>query len=223
MALSQNLEDFSIKTDGYYTATRQEMFEFIPKTARKILDVGCGSGKFGEQLLQNGELEIWGIELDPEVASHAQKRLHKVLIGSASKMVLEVPDNYFDCVVFNDILEHLVDPFDLLNLIKSKLNENGIIVCSIPNIRYYPTLKALVVNKQWKYEDAGVLDKTHLRFFTKRSLIEMFEQLNYDLLEITGINPINSWKLKIINLITLGFFSDTKYVQFACRAKPRNT
>jgi hypothetical protein len=103
---------------------------------------------------------------------------------------------------------------------KEKLSPDGVIVASIPNVRYFRNLFDLVVRGTWDYEDFGILDKTHLRFFTKKSIKEMFESLGYRILRIHGINATPSWKVALFNLATLGAFSDTQYLQFCCVAVP---
>ena len=216
---NQNL-DLSIKPAGYYTQTRPEMTNFVPKNASKILEVGCGEGLFGGQLKQKLHAEVWGVELDNNAAALAQKKLDKVLVGDISQLISRLPEAYFDCVVFNDVLEHLVDPFSVLLQIKPKLNADGVVVCSVPNVRYISVLKQLLVKKQWKYEGEGVLDKTHLRFFTQKSLIDTFNSLGYEILKIEGINAMPFWKFKLLNILSLGYLSDTQYLQLACVAKP---
>ncbi|MCX6778936.1 MAG: class I SAM-dependent methyltransferase, partial [Candidatus Magasanikbacteria bacterium] len=189
--------------------------------AKKILDVGCGMGLFGEQLKKKLNAEVWGMELDNKSGLVAKEKINRVLIGDVFQLINDLPNTYFDCIVFNDILEHLADPFSLLSRIKEKLSTNGVIVCSIPNVRYFINLKNLLVQKQWKYEDAGILDKTHLRFFTQKSIVDMFESLDYKIIKMEGINPINSWKFTLLNILSLRYLSDTEYLQFACVAKPK--
>ena len=210
-----------IKDDGYYTQTRPEMLKYIPDSAKKILDVGCGEGTFSKQLKETNTREIWGIELDEKSAEIAKQKLDKVFVGDVNSLMDKLPDNYFDVIIFNDILEHLTDPYQILNKIKTKLTPEAIIVSSLPNVRYLLNLVNLIFKKQWKYEDSGILDKTHLRFFTEKSIIDMFDSLNYELVKIEGINSIESWKFKVFNFLTFGFFSDTKHLQFACVAKPK--
>jgi len=152
----------------YFRDRRYEMIGFIPENAKKILDVGCGEGFFGYQLKREINAKIWGIEIDRTAAESAQKKLDKVIVGDISRTIGELPDSYFDCVIFNDVLEHLIDPFTILIRIKRKLSKNGQVISSIPNIRYYDQVKKFLLKKEWKYEDSGILDKTHLRFFTKK-------------------------------------------------------
>jgi SAM-dependent methyltransferase len=221
MGYREILLNLSSKPNNYFYQSRQEMLAFIPPAAQKILEVGCGGGTFGGLIKKSRNAEIWGVELDPEAAKDAAVVLDKVLVGDIIKLAPDLPDNYFDAIVFNDLLEHLPDPFSLLEKIKSKLAPGGAIVCSLPNVRYLINLKKLLWDKQWLYEDEGVLDKTHLRFFTAKSIARMFAALGYEVIKLEGINPINSYKFKIINLLTLGFLRDTCYIQFACVARAK--
>ncbi len=221
MSLNNNLTDMAIKTDGYYIQNRHEMLKFIPVDAAKILDVGCGEGKFSFQLKQRSNTEIWGIELDNISGEIAKTRLDNVLIGNLNGIIPTLPENYFDCIIFNDILEHLEDPYNTLLNIKSKLSQNGVVVSSIPNVRYISNLKKLLFDKDWHYEDEGILDKTHLRFFTQKSIINMFDTLGFEILQMEGINPSKSKNLKLANFIFMGNLTDAKFLQFASVVKPK--
>ncbi len=203
----------------YYSHVRPEMSEFVLKDAKKILDIGCGEGQFSMQFRDRAE--TWGVEMNPDIAKEAQKHLFKVFAGDISSNLNNLPNNYFDCIVFNDVLEHMTDPYSLLKEIKSKLSPTGVIVCSIPNIRHISIIKKYLIKGQWKYEDFGIMDRTHFRFFTYKSIIEMFTDSGYDMLKIKGINASSWWKSLPINILTLGFFWDTRYIQFACMAKPK--
>jgi 2-polyprenyl-3-methyl-5-hydroxy-6-metoxy-1,4-benzoquinol methylase len=220
MSVHGSITDLSAKTPTYYSHTRPEMLPFIPATAKRVLDVGCSEGGFAAQLKQILGAEVWGIELNPSVAERARQKLDRVLAGDIGEQLEQLPDGYFDCVTFNDVLEHLVDPYRILLALKQKLSPDGVIVASIPNIRYFHTLFALVVRGEWRYEDEGILDKTHLRFFTKKSIIEMFETLGYRVIRIEGINQSSGRKTKLLKLITFGGMSDIEFLEFACVARP---
>ena len=108
----------------------------------------------------------------------------------------------------------------MLASIGNSLRSDGRIVASIPNIRYYATLKALVFHKQWEYTKEGILDRTHFRFFTQRSIPNFFRESGYELTHMEGINPITlSWKLEIVFNLLGGVLDDTRYLQFACVAR----
>lgn len=205
-------------SNNYYSNTRIEMKKFIPQYAKKIIDIGCGEGVFCDSFKKN-DTELWGIEINEKVGSVAKEKLNKVLIGDVSLILDELPNNYFDCIIFNDVLEHIIDPYSVLKRIKNKLSSNGVVVCSIPNVRHVRVLRDLLFRKQWKYQESGILDRTHLRFFTKKSIKDMFDDADYQILEIRGINGTKWWKFFWINIFTFGFFSDSRFIQFACVAK----
>jgi 2-polyprenyl-3-methyl-5-hydroxy-6-metoxy-1,4-benzoquinol methylase len=208
----------------YYTGARNEMLEFIPISANTFLDIGCGDGNFGVSIKKNAAGSIvWGAELFPDAAAIAAESLDNVIVGDIVKLVDKLPDAFFDCITFNDSLEHLEDPFTLLEKLKSKLSPKGVIVSSIPNIRHYKALRSLVFGKDWKYVDAGTLDRTHLRFFTEKSIIRMFTESGYEIESIKGINKTKRGKMRILSKLSLGWLEDTLYLQYASRVKPRKT
>lgn len=191
------------------------MLEFVPETARTILDVGCGEGSFGAVLKEKLGAEVWGIELLPVEGEVAKTRLDTVLVGEVELLLSSVPDNKFDCIVCNDVLEHLVDPYSVITAFKSKLTKDGVIVFSLPNVRYFSNLKELLVDKDWQYKDEGILDRTHLRFFTKKSIERMFTEFGYEFVKYHGISPLSSWKFSLLNALTLNSLADARYLQNA--------
>lgn len=209
------------KIDKYYSYSRPEIIKLVPLSVKKVLDIGCGEGLFLSSLKKRSQIETWGVEINHDASVVAKINADKIIEGDICNIIDYLPESYFDCVVFNDILEHLVDPYSILEKIKAKLNKDGIVICSIPNIRYFDVLIDLLFKKQWKYEDSGVLDRTHLRFFTKKSIIDMFDDLGYEIIKIEGIHRVKMWKLILINMLTLGFFKDSVYIQFACIVKPK--
>ncbi len=217
------LKDFDKKPSKYFRGSRREMLEFLPKEMNKCLDIGCGEGLFGEALKATIGCEVWGLEVMAEAGAVAASRLDKVLIGDAVALLNELPDGEFDCVSFNDSLEHFVDPYSLLENIKSKLTSRGVIICSIPNVRHHKNLYNLLFKKQWRYEDAGILDKTHLRFFTEKSIIEMFEILGFEIVVMKGLSRTRRKKIRLLNFLTLGWLSDTLYSQFGCKVRLRHS
>lgn len=208
------------RADAYFGRSRPEMLKFVPVDARKILDVGCGAGAFAAQLLRDGS-EVWGIELDPAMASVARTRLSRVLQGSIEAALPSLPAHHFDCIVFNDVLEHLVDPFQVLRDMRPLLAPGGRVVASIPNVRYFYNVRELLLERQWRYRGYGILDRTHLRFFTALSMVDLFQQSGYEMLAQEGINAFDSWKFRLLERLTRGHVSDMRYEQFACVARPR--
>jgi len=214
--------DTEQKPANYFTNLRPEMAALLPAQAKKILDVGCAQGIFSENFSVRKDLEIWGIELESTEAAEAQKKLFRVINKDAIGALTELPDKHFDAIYCNDVLEHLVDPYTFLKEVKSKLSPTGVVIASIPNVRYLNNFINFVFRREWRYEDSGILDRTHLRFFTEKSIRRMFEEAGYTIESMKGINGYtSSWKFKLINLITLGLLSDTQFLQFAIIAKPK--
>lgn len=208
------------KTLDYYDNNRKEVAKYIPSEIKSILDVGCGQGAFLQLIKEKTSAKTWGIEMEPEMAEIAKKHTDTVLIGKVEDVIGSLPDRYFDCISFNDVLEHLLAPADILQLIKPKFSNNGILVASIPNVRYFGNLYELIVKKDWEYKDAGILDATHLRFFTKKSMKRMLELAGYKIVLQVGVNPITDLRFKLFNTLTLGTVNDTKYLQYVCIASP---
>jgi 2-polyprenyl-3-methyl-5-hydroxy-6-metoxy-1,4-benzoquinol methylase len=204
----------------YYGESREEMINYLSPQMRVVLDVGCAKGYFGRLAKTQLGVSVWGIEINPDAANIASKYLDKVICKNICDAINDLPLSYFDCIVFNDVLEHIIDPYGLLGFIKRLLTPDGVIVASIPNIRHAPVLYELVVRGNWDYRDLGVLDKTHLRFFTKKSIKKMFEDQGYDVLKMDGINRSESFRGKFISKLLIGPVSDMRYIQFACLAKP---
>lgn len=215
--------DTSEKPSSYYENPRRDMLKHIPAAAKHVLELGCGTGKFSKLIKDKFSAECWGIELNPNASKEAAKKLHKVINADITVCLNQIPDAYFDCIVLNDVIEHLADPYSLLINLKSKLTSEGVLVLSVPNVRYWRNVMRLSLFGEWKYTESGILDSTHLRFFTYKSLKKMFPALGFEVLTLEGIEPnrtITSTFIQILNWILLNRFVDTRYVEFACVIRP---
>lgn len=204
----------------YYELSREEMLPFIPLSARRILEVGCGGGVFGHQVKENRNAEVWGVEPNPKAAALAAKRLDHVIVGEFSPGT-DLQGQLFDCIVFNDVLEHMVDPWSTLSFARKHLTETGAVVASMPNLKLFRIMWDLLIHDRWRYTPSGVLDITHLRFFTKTEMICLFEGAGYQVDLIQGINPEpQGRKFKVLNGLFPSRVSDMRYLQFAVVARP---
>lgn len=172
-----------IDNKQYYSFDRPEVRDCIPDTAKVILDVGCASGNLGAALKRERDCFVIGIEYEPEIANEAKYLLDDVIVGDIEDKVDNLPSNYFDCIVLADVLEHLRSPETVLEKMGHALKETGKIIASIPNVRHWSVLQPLLEGN-WKYEDAGILDRTHLRFFTKRSILDLFSHSGYTITDL---------------------------------------
>jgi 2-polyprenyl-3-methyl-5-hydroxy-6-metoxy-1,4-benzoquinol methylase len=169
-------DDPLAKRTDYYQQVRHEVLAQVPAGARRVLDVGCAEGALGQHLLARGAQEVIGIEFVAEVAARARTRLTAVHCGDVETMALPFAPQSFDCIVFADVLEHLRDPNAALLRFIPLLRDSGTIVASIPNVRHYSVLHMLAEGL-WTYQPQGLMDRTHLRFFTKCEIEAMFAQV----------------------------------------------
>lgn len=211
----------------YFENQRTELRNFMPSEYAKVLEIGCGNGNF--RFNCPGDCEYWGVEPNPDAAGKAEQQLTKVLLGTYDDVHEKLPNQYFDLIVCNDVIEHLPDHEAFLKEIQSKLTARGVLIGSVPNIRFLPYLLSLLCKKDWKYESSGVLDRTHLRFFTQKSLWRTFKESGFDIEELSGINPLQlrwgslrkTWKsLKALTQLAI-FGSDVRFMQFGFRVAKR--
>ncbi len=208
------------KGDSYFHHNRPEMLDFVPQGVQTALDVGCGNGDFGALLKSKALCKVWGVEPNSLFAEQAKAKLDITINGLFDKNLEALAGQKFDAIFFNDVLEHLIEPAKTLNDCKTLLNNNGYIIASIPNIRWYPVILSLLRYKDFKYEPAGVMDKTHLRFFTRKSMVRLFEDAGYKVLRIEGINKDNSFKwFNALNFMLFNKLWDMKFPQFAVVAQ----
>jgi len=158
---------------GYHDLLRREILELIPPTAKKVLDLGCGAGNLGKALKQRQECWVGGIELNKEAGEIARKNLDGVWIDNLNRHDPTFSKVKYDCLIFADILEHLIAPWTVLKRFTRVMTDDGTVIASIPNIAHPWYVKNLQQGL-FRYEPAGVLDITHLRFFTKTSIFQLF-------------------------------------------------
>lgn len=159
----------------YYAAERPELLAFLRPYGAfgAALDIGCAAGMLGAGLLRGGIVGACdGIELNAEAAQLAQSRLRKVWNGSIESLADEIPWQHYDLVILADVLEHLADPWAALRLLQARTAPGCKLMLSVPNVRHYKVSLPLLFKGEFRYEDAGIMDRTHLHFFTRDSLEE---------------------------------------------------
>jgi 2-polyprenyl-3-methyl-5-hydroxy-6-metoxy-1,4-benzoquinol methylase/glycosyltransferase involved in cell wall biosynthesis len=162
-----------------------ELLEKIPLTASTILDVGCARGALGASYLRrNPAARVLGIERDATAAAIARHRLSDVHCGDveAAPMPFDAP-NGIDCIIYGDVLEHLVDPWRLLTLHAKYLAPQGTVLVCMPNIEHW-SLAARLLGGQFAYERQGLLDRGHLRWFTPRTMGQALTAAGLELADI---------------------------------------
>lgn len=211
---------YDSKTANYFEDCRDEMAAYVPASAQKMLEIGCGNAAFAQRLKASRQIHVTAVEAHPPAAAVASQRVDRLVQRAWDDALPELLGERFDCIVMNDVLEHLVDPWTVLTQLQGLLTKDGCVVASIPNVRYVPVLKEYLQEAQFRYRQDGVMDRTHLRFFTKKSMLDMFSATGYRVDRIDGINGVRlPWKLAMLNFVTRQAFADTQFKQFACVAR----
>lgn len=175
-----------IKDESYFDFSRPEVAALVPLDARRVLDIGCGGGRLGELLKQRQPVEVTGIEMQPTAIQWAQGRLDHVIQGSVEDPALSFRQNQFDCVICADVLEHLREPGLVLDKVLRWLAPDGTLVVSIPNVRHHSVVGSLLEGN-WTYEAAGLLDSDHVRFFTRREFEKLLDRHGFEVESIHSI------------------------------------
>lgn len=165
---------------AYYRNERPEIADLVPPSARRVLEVGCAAGALGRRLKRRGPCEVVGIEVHRPAAEVARQHLDRVLeIDLDTADALPEDLGTFDCVVCADVLEHLRDPERALRMLRRHLAPTGALIASIPNVRHAAVLLPLLVAGRWQYQDEGILDRTHLRFFTPIEILDLLQRTGF--------------------------------------------
>jgi SAM-dependent methyltransferase len=173
-----------------YENSRPEVARLVPAEARRVLDLGCASGRLGAAI-RTGGAEVVGIESDLAYASDAERRLDAVVLGDLEEIAeggdLESRLGRFDCLVAADVLEHLADPWRCLASFARLIDAGGHAVVSLPNVRYWETLWQLGVRGSWPRRTEGIFDQGHLRWFTARDGLELVQGAGLEPLRVERV------------------------------------
>ncbi len=210
---------FKDKDDRYYNIEKTRLISLIPEGQNVVLDLGCATGRVGRKLKEMKKAsEVVGVEIFAAAAEEAEKYYDKVYKRDIESIDLEYRD-YFDFIICGDILEHLRDPWATISKIHQWLRKEGKLLVSIPNIRYWRVLRDLIVFGRFEYLEAGILDHTHLRFFTRSSFLNILYQMNFVIDHHEMM--IGGKKQAFFNKITFGVFQEFMGSQVVISARKK--
>lgn len=199
---------------GYHDLVRHDAIAIMPEKLGRILDVGGGIGATSVYLKEQGRAErvfVLDIIEDgflPGVDAHTSVNL------DASDALAGI-DETFDTILCLDVLEHLVDPWSAVRQLTALLNPGGVIVASLPNVRHWQVVYPLVFKGTFDLADKGLLDRTHMRWFTRKSAIELMTCSGLKVQHVTGKLSTKRWRL--VNALTLGRMRGLFEVQYLIR------
>ena len=178
----------SRRVNGYEGA-RPDVQALVPLDATRILELGCSSGRLGAAIKARQHATITGVELDELYAKEAEASIDRVICSSAEEFVAApaLDSAPFDCLIAADVLEHLVDPWDVLSKSVRMLAPGATVIVSVPNVLYWPQFRRLLFERRWPRDDSGIFDRTHLRWFTWSDAVELVEQAGLDLVKVVPI------------------------------------
>lgn len=174
---------------AYYEQDRLDFVAFIVAhtgIAGRALDVGCAGGLLGSALMKHG-WTVYGVEPEAEIAGRASTRLHKVFCETFPSSGVHEGAPY-DAIVFGDSLEHMQDPWDALSVAVDLLSDDGVLFASVPNVSHLSVVRGLLRGR-WQYAESGLLDSTHLRFFTPSSFEEALQAVGLEVFGRHAVRP----------------------------------
>jgi 2-polyprenyl-3-methyl-5-hydroxy-6-metoxy-1,4-benzoquinol methylase len=211
------------KNESYYSNVRIDLVRLITKKDNfRVLEIGAGYGETLRYLKESkGAKEVTGVDLNyDESKKDSYNQIDNFIFGDIEEMSLDEYPNYFDVIVLADILEHLKNPNEVLKKLKRNLKKDGEIISSIPNIRTFNALHKIFIKGSFLYEDEGLFDNTHLRFYCKKDMITLFNESGYKVSFIES--ALKNYKQKSlkknINKITFGVFEEFLTTQYYIRA-----
>ncbi|HEX5152521.1 MAG TPA: class I SAM-dependent methyltransferase [Parafilimonas sp.] len=170
-----------------YVGLRMDLLSNVEGEGKQVLDVGCATGANGKYLLdKNIASTVYGIEMDEKMAAEAGRHYKDVIVGNLDDHKILQPINTisFDLILLGDVLEHLDDPWKMLNDFANLLNRNGEIIISLPNIQHIDVWRHIYIKGTWPVNSRGIFDKTHKRFFTLKDIRKLVAGAGLQITEV---------------------------------------
>jgi len=161
--------------------------DFIDKDTT-VLDIGCATGYMAKELLLKKNCEVWGVDGDDKALERASRYCKKVFRCNLDEIdKLPAPNKYFDYVIMLDVVEHLVHPENILAIIKTHLKKGGKVLVSVPNVAH-ASIRWMMMRGQFQYTETGIMDRTHVHFYTRDSLKKLLIKEGFKVREIIPTN-----------------------------------
>ncbi|MBV9850629.1 MAG: class I SAM-dependent methyltransferase [Armatimonadetes bacterium] len=188
----------------YFNQIHMPLLRLARGRPKRVLEIGCAAGQSLIYFKQHGAEWVAGVELSPEVAERARARpeIDEIITGNIEDLELSYPAGSVDLIIASHVLEHTADPWAVLRKLRPLLRPQGRIIGTLPNIRHLSVLLPLLFLGRWRYEEAGILDWTHLRFFSRDTVVHLLQSTGFRVERVTP--QIIGWKSTTFNVLTLG-------------------
>ena len=214
-------QNYTEKDDLYFDRARMDIISIIPTHIKKVLEIGAGTGATLGYIRTNWKtVKTVAVEPFTKAAKLAENNADLVLNKAIENLgAEEFEDAPFDLILCLDVLEHLKDPWTEVEKLTKLLSPGGHIIASIPNINHHSVVYPLIFKNDWSLVDAGILDRTHLRFFVKKTAIALMICSDLELVDICTNLPWRGGITPVINKLTLGLFERFLADQYFITAK----
>ena len=186
----------------YYHWVRQEIKPLLPKNPSRVLEVGAGAGhtlKWIKALYP--KTETTAVEINSALLQELRQNVDVPIIGPIDEALPQLKS--YDLILFLDVLEHLSDPTATLRNLSKHLEANGQVIISVPNIAHLSVSVPLLLQRRFDYQDAGILDRTHLKFFVEGTAIKLLNDANF-IVTAGLVSGIQGPKSKLLDLVSFG-------------------
>jgi 2-polyprenyl-3-methyl-5-hydroxy-6-metoxy-1,4-benzoquinol methylase len=210
---------YSAKGQAYFAGARRDYVSELPANRdARILEIGCGEGETGGLALCEGKCGSYcGVEMCQAAADVARTRLTEVVVGDIERLEPPWRPGTFDVLVLSEVLEHLADPWAVLRKLRGTLRRGGLVLASSPNVSHYAVV-LMLSRGDWALTDCGLMDRTHLRWFTPRTYREMFESCGYCVNVVREHQPLTR-RAELLSFLTFGRFRHLFMGQIELRAR----
>ena len=212
---------YKLKEQAYFSGARADFVSRLPRdTTASVLEVGCGTGATGALALARGRAGRYvGIELFETAADEARKVLSEVVTGDVERIELNWQPSSFDALILSEVLEHLIDPWATLERLAPVIRPGGLVLASSPNISHWRVARELIMGR-FELADRGVFDRTHMRWFTPATFVEMFERAGFRVESVGPVTPF-SQRTMALSRLTGGRYDHLFMAQISIEGRKR--
>lgn len=210
----------AVKSDRYFSGVRRVFVDDLPvNPSARLLEIGCGAGNTAAYALAERKCG-WccGVELCAGPAAEAGTKLQQVVLGDIEKLDLNFAPATFDVLILSEVLEHLADPLAVLRKLRRLMKPRALVMAGSPNVCHYSVVLMLLKGR-WDYQRDGIMDATHLRWFTPRTYQGLFEDAGYVVKHVGPAEPLR-WKARLVSALLLRklepLFINQIYLQGLC-------